>query len=116
MFASLFVYVHLCAPTNSSVPHPDEDTKENTKEDTNGLLAGVKAGISAGAGAFCLALIVVAGLVWRRRTRKTSTASQAELIPLSFIGDSKDSSPSYSAFDPNHNASRLDPQHFLYDA
>jgi hypothetical protein len=104
-------------PTDSSVPHPDEDTKENTKEDTNGLSVGVKAGIGAGAGAFCLALIVIAALVWRRRTRKTSTASQAELMPHSFMNDSKkDSSPSYSAFDPNHNVSGLDPRHFPYEA
>jgi hypothetical protein len=98
-------------PTNYSVPHPDEDTKE----DTNGLSVGVKAGIGAGVGAICLALIVVAGLVWRQ-TRKTSTASQAEPMPHSFIGDSKDSSPSYSAFDPNQNVSGLDPRHFPYDA
>jgi hypothetical protein len=97
--------------TISNIPDSDVENDENN----DGLSTGAKAGIGAGVGALCLALAFLTGLMWWRR-RKTSTASQNELLAQPMDGSRKDPSPPYSAVDPKNNAPGHDMQYFLQNA
>lgn len=86
--------------TASDVSPSNEDA--NTEEDPSGLSTAAKVGIGAGVGVFCLALAILAGLIWWRR--RTSSASQTKFLPQPNGEDSrKDPSPPYSAVDPKYN-------------